>query len=140
MILSNILTSLTVSNSFTCNYLLRLTYFCNICPFWRIFQRYCIFVSIARTVVLWVSKSISWLQRTSLRCFWNHKRCFWRLFMQGKSTFSMQKVHWKSEISDDSLEFIDFVSWRMKPLSWLIDIICWLWKCVTSSSDFTERA
>ena len=80
-----------------------------------------------------VCNSIYWLQGISLRCFGMHKRCFWWLFMQGKSTFSMQKVHWKSEISDDSLEFIDFVSWRMKPLYWLINIICWLWKYVTAS-------
>ena len=72
-------------------------------------------------LTLKVCNSISRLQRITLRWFWMHERCFWWLFMQGKSTFSMQKIHWKSKISDDSLEFVDFVSWQMNPLYWLID-------------------
>ena len=109
------------------------------CPFWRISQRHCIFVSKARMVTLWVSKTISWLQRTSLECFRIHQNTSWPLFMQGKSTFSRQKVDWKSEISDDPLEFIDFVRWRMGFLYWLVDIMCWLCGYVKASPDFNEQ-
>ena len=124
---------------FSQNVLLRWTYFCTMRPFWRIFQRFCKFISKARMVTLWVSKSIPWLQRTSLGCFWTHQNNFWQFFMQGKSTFSRQKVDWKFEISDDPLEFIDFVRWRMGFLYWLVDIICWLCGYVKASPDFNKQ-
>ena len=92
-----------------------------------------------RMVVLKVCKRISWLQRTSLECFWKHSRSSWPFFMQGKSTFSRQKVDWKSEISDGPLDFIDFVRWRMGFLYWLVDIIYWLCGYVKASSDFNEQ-
>ena len=90
-------------------------------------------------VTLWVSKTISWLQRISLACVWIHQNTSWALFMQRKSTFSRQKVDWKSEISDNPLEFIDFVRWRMGILYWLVDIICWLCGYVKASSYFNEQ-
>ena len=90
-------------------------------------------------LTLWICKSIFWLRRTSLECFWTHQNSSWPFFMQGKSTFSRQKVDWKSEISDDPLESIDFVRWRMGILYWLVDIICWLCGYVRASPDFDEQ-
>ena len=77
-------------------------------------------------VTSWVSKSISILQGTTLGCFWKHQSDSRRFLVQEKYTFLIQKVDWKSEISDDFFGSFDFVRWWMIVPCWLLHIIWWL--------------
>ena len=77
-------------------------------------------------VTSWVHWGIFTLQGTTLRWFWKHKGVSWRLLVQEKYNCFMQKVDWKSGISDELFECSDFVSlWMIVPC-WLLHIMWWL--------------